>query len=103
MNRIVKGYEQYKSNHPDFAREEEEMEQKRKEWPRTIKKVTPKPVVKYKKSKAGIHYKYTLLATITGPEARALIASKETGAGCMFSYDTEKMDKVEIYHEETLH
>lgn len=37
---------------------------------------------------------------IRGQEARALIESHETGEGHMFSYDTEKMDKVKIYHEQ---
>jgi hypothetical protein len=50
-----------------------------------------------------LRYKLTLLATITGPEARALIESQETGEGHIFSHDTDKMDKVEIYHEERLH
>lgn len=101
MEELNAGYEQYKNNHPDFKREVEEMERKRKEWPKTVKGL-PKSKVKYTKSKAGTRYKYTLLATIRGPEARAMIESHETGEGHMYSYDTEKMDKVEIYHEETL-
>ena len=101
MEDLTEGYERYKKNHPDFARAEEEMKRKRKAWPQTIKKVIPKPVVKYRKSN-GIRYKYTLLATIRGPEARAFIESHETGADHMFSFDTDKMDKVEIYHEQTL-
>jgi hypothetical protein len=28
-----------------------------------------------------------------------MIESQQTGEGHMYSYDTEKMDKVEIYHE----
>jgi hypothetical protein len=109
MEDLNAGYERYKKNHPDFKREVDEMERKRKEWPQTTKKVIPKPVVKYRQATVKmcgevhkLRYKLTLLATITGPEARALIESEETGEGHVFSYDTEKKDKVEIYHEETL-
>jgi hypothetical protein len=110
MEDLTEGYERYKKNHPDFAREVDGFEKKRKEWPKTVKKLIPKPKVKYTQctstfcgEKHTIRYKLTLLATITGPEARALIESQETGEGHIFSYDTEKMDKVEIYHEERLH
>ena len=61
-----------------------------------------KPIVKYSKNKAGIRYKHTLLATIRGPEARAMIEAQEAGHGCwMYSYNTEKTT-VEIYREQTM-
>lgn len=102
MEDLVEGYEKYKKAHPSFARAEEQMRRKREQWPQTVKKVLLKPKVKYKTGKNGIRYKYTLLATIRGQEARAFIESNETGEGHMFSYDMDKMDKVEIYHEEVL-
>lgn len=109
MEDLVEGYEKYKKKHPSLARQEKKWKRKREEWPETCKNVIPKPVVKYSTSsgilageKVKHRYKLTLLATITGPEARALIESEETGEGHVFSYDKKKKDKVEIYHEELL-
>ena len=63
---------------------------------------TDKPVVKYSKGSSGIHYKHTLLATIRGPEARAMIEAKEASCGVwMNTYDYEKT-KVEIWREQTM-
>jgi hypothetical protein len=61
-----------------------------------------KPVVKYSKGSSGIRYKHTLLATIRGPEARAMIEAQQKGYGCwMYSYNTEKT-MVKIYREQTM-
>jgi hypothetical protein len=109
MEDLNEGYEQYKKNHPKFAKEADQFERKRNEWPQTVKKVIPKPKVKYKQSsgyfcgeKYTHRYKLTLLATVRGQEARALIAAQQTGEGQVFSYDPKSMDKVEIYHEQML-
>lgn len=58
--------------------------------------------MKYTKSKGGVRYKLTLLATIRGPEARAMIESQRTGEGHVYSYEPKSMDKLENYHEEII-
>ncbi len=65
-----------------------------------------KPVVKYRQStftfcgeRQTHRYKHTLLATITGPEARALLANKQRG-GDLYWHPVSN-SKLEIY-EDTL-
>jgi hypothetical protein len=58
-----------------------------------------KPVVKYGKNgtNSDIRYKYTLLTTITGPEAKAIRKSKNADHGLYWLDDGRKM---EIYDEQ---
>jgi hypothetical protein len=58
-----------------------------------------KPVVKYGKNgtNSDIRYKYTLLTTITGPEAKAIRKSKNADHGLYWLDDGRK---IEIYDEQ---
>ena len=58
-----------------------------------------KPVVKYGKNgtNSDIRYKYTLLTTITGPEAKAIRKSKDADHGLYWLDDGRK---IEIYDEQ---
>ena len=63
-------------------------------------KLSPdKPKVKYGKNGTNpdIRYRYTLLTTITGPEAKAIRNSKDADHG-LYWWDDNK--KIEIYDEQ---
>jgi len=67
-----------------------------------------KPVVKYRQATVNmcgrnhkLRYKYTLLATITGPEAKAITDSQDAGHGLYWQYD-DKKQKLEIYEDKLL-
>jgi hypothetical protein len=55
-----------------------------------------KPIVRYRKNKNGLRYKQTLLATIRGPQAKAL---SDAHCGLYWSYDAEKKI-LRIYEEQ---
>ena len=63
-----------------------------------------KPVVKYSKGHSGIRYKHTLLATIRGPEAKAMIdaSEAENGLGCCMNVYNYDKTTVEIWREQTM-
>lgn len=56
--------------------------------------------MKYGKNRTNpdIRYKYTLLATLTGPEAKAIRKSKDADHGLYWLYVDKR--KIEIYDEQ---
>lgn len=69
-----------------------------------------KPIVKYRQSTVKmcgevhkLRYKLTLLATIKGPEAKAIAESQDKGECLYWSYDDSKGQcKLEIYEEQMI-